>query len=247
MRERATYAIEIKADLLADERGNTLVKLPLIKRRGLLEEFATKFLTGCSNIRLSPATPDVKVAKKWFQTVGGNLDGLIAKRVDMAYRSGERDGMQKIKKLRTVDCVVGGFRYGEGKKVVGSLLLGLYDKAGLLHHVGYTSSFKDSQRKTITAMVEPLVAAPGFTGNAPGGPSRWSTKRSEEWQPLEPRLVVEVQYDHFTGERFRHGTRFLRWRPEKAPQQCNMSQVARRGGRTLKLLEQQPHRLTVTN
>jgi ATP-dependent DNA ligase len=133
--------------------------------------------------------------------------------------------MQKVKRMRTADCVVGGFRYASKGKVVGSLLLGLYDETGLLHHVGFTSSFNAAQKKELTKKLEPLIGPPGFTGNAPGGPSRWSTERSGEWQPLETKLVVEVQYDHFTGGRFRHGTRFLRWRPEKKTKQCNFEQL----------------------
>jgi ATP-dependent DNA ligase len=132
---------------------------------------------------------------------------------------------------------VGGFRYGEGTKVVGSLLLGLYDDDGLLHHVGFTSSFKAADRKKITKMVEPLIQPPGFTGRAPGGPSRWSTKRSTQWQPLKPKLVVEVEYDHFTGDRFRHGTQLLRWRPDKAPRQCTFEQVRGHRGASLRLLD----------
>jgi ATP-dependent DNA ligase len=188
-------------------------------------------------VRLSPATGDPKVAQKWFRTVGNNLDGIIAKRVDLPYQSGNRDGMVKIKHMRTCDCVVGGFRYAEKDKVVGSLLLGLYDKQGLLNHVGFTSSFKAAERAALTTRLERLVEPPGFTGRAPGGPSRWSTRRSSEWQPLAPKLVVEVEYDHFTGDRFRHGTRLLRWRPDKAPEQCALDQVASRGGKTLKLLQ----------
>jgi ATP-dependent DNA ligase len=136
-----------------------------------------------------------------------------------------RDGMQKVKRMRTADCVVGGFRYASKGKVVGSLLLGLYDDEGLLHHVGFTSSFNEAAKKELTKKLEPLIGPPGFTGNAPGGPSRWSTERSGDWQPLKTKLVVEVQYDHFTGGRFRHGTRFLRWRPEKKPKQCDFDQL----------------------
>jgi ATP-dependent DNA ligase len=167
---------------------------------------------------------------------GGNLDGILAKQVDLDYRSGLRDGMQKIKRRRTVDCVVGGFRYAEGKKVVGSLLLGLFDSDGLLHHVGFASSFTKDERAKITKRVEPLIAEPGFTGQAPGGPSRWSTKRSTQWKPLRTKLVVEVEYDHFTGGRFRHGTQFLRWRSDKRPMSCTMDQVTRKVGASLKLL-----------
>jgi ATP-dependent DNA ligase len=133
--------------------------------------------------------------------------------------------MQKVKRMRTADCVVGGFRYASGKPVVGSLLLGLYAEDGLLHHVGFTSAFAKSEKSELLAKVEPLKKPPGFTGRAPGGPSRWSTERSEQWEPLSPELVVEVQYDHFSEGRFRHGTRLLRWRPDKAPRQCLMDQV----------------------
>jgi ATP-dependent DNA ligase len=133
--------------------------------------------------------------------------------------------MQKIKNYRSADCVVGGFRYNEGKNTVGSLLLGLYNEEGLLDHVGFTSSMKSGEKKALTAKLEKLIGAPGFTGDKPGGPSRWSTKRSSEWQPLKSKLVVEVCYDHFSGGRFRHGTRLLRWRPDKAPKQCTMEQV----------------------
>jgi ATP-dependent DNA ligase len=150
----------------------------------------------------------------------------MAKRLDLAYATGERTAMQKIKRKRTADCVVGGFRYASKGKLVGSLLLGLYDDDGILHHVGFTSSFTAQERKRITPMVEKLMGGDGFTGRAPGGPSRWSTERSGEWEPLEPKLVVEVGYDHFTNGRFRHGTKFLRWRPDKAPSQCRLSQVA---------------------
>jgi ATP-dependent DNA ligase len=155
----------------------------------------------------------------------GDLDGVIAKRLSLPYRSGERDGMVKIKRQRTADCVVGGFRYASKGGGVGSLLLGLYDDEGQLHHVGFTSSLRGDQRKGLAERLERLIQPPGFTGRAPGGPSRWSTERSAEWEPLRPELVVEVGYDHVSGARFRHGTRFLRWRPDKAPRQCRMSQL----------------------
>ena len=231
-------AIFIAFDLLADERGKSLLDRPLDERRRRLEKFAKKFFAGQTTIKLSPSTARLAVAKRWFQTAGGSLDGIIAKRADLPYRSGERDGMQKIKHQRTADCVVGGFRYAEKKKVVGSLLLGLYDDDGLLHHVGFTSSFKDRDRREITDRLAPLIEPPGFTGKAPGGPSRWSTKRSTEWEPLKPTLVVEVQYDHFTGGRFRHGTQLLGWRPDKAPRQCTLDQVVGHSGGTLALLRQ---------
>jgi ATP-dependent DNA ligase len=147
-------------------------------------------------------TDDVKEAVKWFH-MGTGLDGIVAKRKDLPYQSGERSGMQKIKKQRTADCVVGGFRYLEKKPLIGSLLLGLFNDNGLLDHVGFTSSIHDDERSALTKKVEGLIKPPGFTGKAPGGPSRWSTKHSSEWEPLETRLVVEVQFDHFTGGRFR--------------------------------------------
>ena len=213
-------------DLLVSADGKALVDLPLRERRRLLEEFFSKSIAGDhGTLQLSPATPRIEDARRWLQMAGAMLDGIIAKRADLGYQSGERTGMQKIKNLRTADCVVGGFRYAAKDRVVGSLLLGLYDERGLLHHVGFTSSFTQKERKDLLKKIEPLIKPPGFTGNAPGGPSRWSTERSTEWQPLKPKLVVEVQYDHFTGNRFRHGTKILRWRPDKAPEACSMDQV----------------------
>jgi ATP-dependent DNA ligase len=137
--------------------------------------------------------------------------------------------MQKIKLLRSADCVVGGFRYAEkkqgGRKVIGSLLLGLYDESGLLHHVGFTSGIKTSDRAGLTDKFEKITSKSSFTGKAPGGPSRWSTKRSAEWQPVRPVHVVEVCYDHVSGDRFRHGTKILRWRPDKKPSLCRVDQL----------------------
>jgi ATP-dependent DNA ligase len=144
--------------------------------------------------------------------------------------------MRKIKNYRSADCVIGGFRYATAKKQVGSLLLGLYDADGLLHHVGFTSGIKAADRPALTKKVEALIKPPGFTGNAPGGPSRWSTERSTQWQPLAPKLVVEVSYDHFTGGRFRHGTSILRWRPDKSPHQCTMDQVKQKRANLMQLL-----------
>jgi ATP-dependent DNA ligase len=222
---RETPAHFIIFDLLADETGKALIDLPLGKRREKLESFARKHLAKNKSIELSPKTRNIKVAREWLSTSGLKLDGVIAKRLDLPYRSGERDGMQKVKRMRTADCVVGGFRFASKGKVVGSLLLGLYDDEGLLHHCGYTSSFTEEQKKELTRQLEPLVKPPGFTGNKPGGPSRWSTKKTSEWEPLQTKLVVEVQFDHFTGGRFRHGTKFLRWRPDKKPKQCTFKQL----------------------
>ena len=229
-------AIFIAFDLLVDEKGKRLTRETLRARRPKLEKFARANFKKESAIRLSPATRDLKVAKKWFDKVGGNLDGIIAKLLDVPYASGERTAAVKVKHIRTADCVVGGFRYATGAKVVGSLLLGLYGDDGLLHHVGFTSAFAKEERPALTKKFEALRKAPGFTGNAPGGPSRWSTERTAEWEPVDPKVVVEVTYDHFTGDRFRHGTKIVRWRPDKSPKQCTMDQVAHREGRSLALL-----------
>ncbi len=133
--------------------------------------------------------------------------------------------MLKVKRLRTADCVVGGFRYETGTREVGSMLLGLYNKDGKLDHVGFTSTISDKERPALTKQLQALIEPPGFTGKAPGGPSRWSTERSGEWEPVEPKIVVEVRYDQVTGDRFRHGTRLVRFRPDKAPRQCTFEQI----------------------
>jgi ATP-dependent DNA ligase len=219
-------AMLIAFDLLVDADGRSLAARPLSERRPRLEAFARAHLAGRESIRLSPATVDLEAARSWLSRAGGNLDGIVAKRVDAPYLSGTREGMVKVKSARTADCVVGGFRYASGARVVGSLLLGLHDADGLLHHVGFTSGFPAAERKALLARLRPLMGGTGFTGRAPGGPSRWSTERTGEWEPLAPRLVAEVAYDHVTNERFRHGTRFLRWRPDKAPRQCTMDQIA---------------------
>jgi ATP-dependent DNA ligase len=231
-----TPALLIVFDLLLDDAGELLTKEPLSVRRNRLEAFAKKCLRGHKSIRLSPLTTKLADAKTWLKQVGATLDGIIAKRRDLPYESGNRHGMQKIKNIRSADCVVGGFRYNEGKKTVGSLLLGLYDDKGLLNHVGFTSSLKSDEKKALTVKLEKLIALPGFTGDKPGGPSRWSTKRSGEWEPLKPKLVVEVCYDHFSGGRFRHGTRLMRWRPDKAPAQCTMDQLTQKKADLMKLL-----------
>jgi ATP-dependent DNA ligase len=221
---KETPSLLIVFDLLVNSDGRSLIQCALSERRQELERFTAKHIHGDS-IKLSPATTDWKQAKDWLGRAGSTLDGIIAKRLDAEYRSGDRTGMQKIKVHRSADCVVGGFRYNEGKRVVGSLLLGLYDDDGLLHHVGFTAAIRRTEKEALTRELEALIAPPGFTGNAPGGPSRWSTKRSTEWLPLKPQLVVEVRYDHFTGDRFRHGTTLMRWRPDKAPRQCTFDQV----------------------
>ncbi|MFN2382809.1 MAG: ATP-dependent DNA ligase [Gemmatimonadota bacterium] len=232
-----TPAFLVAFDLLVDEKGNSLVEAPLSARRRALEAFAAAHLGGGAGIRLSPATRSLTVARRWLTSPGGNLDGVIAKRLDAPYGAGERTAMQKIKRYKSADCIVGGFRYSEGKPVVGSLLLGLYDDDGLLHHVGFTSGLKAAERPALTQRLKALIAPPGFTGRAPGGPSRWSTERSAEWEPLKPKLVVEVIYDHVSGGRFRHGTRLHRWRPDKAPAQCTLEQITGGGASFRKLLK----------
>ncbi|HYV98452.1 MAG TPA: ATP-dependent DNA ligase [Gemmatimonadaceae bacterium] len=212
-------------DLLVDARGKALVAEPFAERREALERFFAEEAHP-ARVRLSPATRDLEVVEKWMESVGSGLDGIVAKRADLAYQSGNRLGMQKMKQIRTADCVVGGFRYASKGKVVGSLLLGLYDDAGLLQHVGFTSNIPSRDKAEVTTTLEKLVEPPGFTGRAPGGPSRWSTERTGQWEPLATKLVVEVHYDYFDGDRFRHGTSFVRWRPDKAPKQCTLAQVA---------------------
>ena len=211
-------------DLLADGMGASLLERPLRERRAHLDAFAGRYFGKAQRLRVSPATTDRKVVDVWLARVGNALDGVIAKALDEPYRSGERSGCVKIKHLRTADCVVGGYRLNKSKNGIGSILLGLYDDGGRLHHVGFSSGFREGERKALLEKLKPLVEEPGFTGSAPGGPSRWNP-REEPWFPLRPSLVVEVSFDHITGARFRHGTKVLRWRPDKAPSQCTMEQL----------------------
>jgi ATP-dependent DNA ligase len=236
-----TPALFIAFDLLATAKEPKLSDQPLTVRRPALEALAkANFGKADTTFRLSPVTTSFATAQKWLARAGGGSDGVIAKRTDLPYQAGNREGMQKIKRFRSADCVIGGFRYATnkdgGKQVVGSLLLGLYDDEGLLHHVGFTSAIKNDEKPALTAKLEPLIGSPGFTGNAPGGPSRWSTERSAQWCPLQPKLVVEVCYDHFSGDRFRHGTSILRWRPDKAPRQCTFDQLKQKAVDPMKLL-----------
>jgi ATP-dependent DNA ligase len=229
-------ALYVVFDLLVDERGKALVDEPLAMRRAALERLAAHAFVDAPAFRLSPATQSRRSVDAWLAALGEGVDGIVAKRADLAYRPGERTAMQKYKRMRTADCVVGGFRYGAKTSVVGSLLLGLYDDAGLLDHVGFTSNIPRAERDALTRTLESLIAKPGFTGRAPGGPSRWSTERTGEWEPLRPKLVAEVRYDHFSAGRFRHGTNFLRWRPDKAPRQCTFEQVSSPTANPLDLL-----------
>jgi ATP-dependent DNA ligase len=230
-----TPALFLAFDLLKKGRSKLKVK-PLAKRREQLEEFAAHNFSG-TLFRLSPVSRKPQDARRWLASAGGGSDGVIAKRIDLAYQAGNRDGMQKIKRYRSADCIIGGFRYGEnvqaGRKVVGSILLGLYDADGALHHVGFSSGIKAKDKSSLTDKLEALKHDRSFTGITPGGHSRWSTKRSSEWQPIKPKYVVEVSYDHFTGGRFRHGTSIVRWRPDKKPAQCTFEQIDQKIDRSL--------------
>jgi len=210
-------------DCLMDADGGSLVEAPFTCRRAELEALHKRWKRPAA-VSLSPGTEDREEACAWLSEVGAALDGVVAKRLDGPYAAGER-AMLKIKRMRTADCVVGGFRYEQGKREVGSLLLGLYDDAGRLNHVGFSSSISNAERPALTRRLEALAGGEGFTGSAPGGPSRWSGERSTAWTPLQPELVVEVRYDHVTGQRFRHGAKLVRWRPDKDPRQCKMEQL----------------------
>ena len=215
-----TPALLILFDLLI-ENGASLADHISDDRRAVLERFFAG--NPSPSLRLSPVTTHLAEAKGWLAKVGGALDGVVAKRRTEPYRPGER-AMLKVKNIRTADCVVGGFRYGTGSKFVASLLLGLYDTDGRLDHVGFTSALAKENKADLTRRLEALRGE-GFTGNAPGGPSRWSTEKTAEYVPLKHELVVEVSYDHVTGGRFRHGTGLKRWRPDKAPRQCTYDQL----------------------
>jgi ATP-dependent DNA ligase len=254
-------------DLIVDSKGRLLSDRPLSARRMALQEFAAENIEvepdrkhskktdqqaslNSQRIMLSPASADFATAEKWMREgAASGWDGVVAKRLDCEYMSGERTGMVKIKRIRTADCVVGGFRWARAKasadddkeskagsksadsqkrptEEIGSLLLGLYNKNGELDHIGFSSSFTREDRKKLKSILKPFMGGEGFSGKAPGGPSRWTRDaRDTEWFPLKPKLVGEFQYDHFSGGRFRHGTKFLRWRPEKNPEQCTMEQI----------------------
>jgi ATP-dependent DNA ligase len=229
---RETPASLFVFDLLVDPRGKSLVDQPLAERRRRLEALFAKIppsgekpREGASAV-LSPATEDFQLAERWIGELGSaGLDGVVAKRLEAAYLSDDRSGMVKVKRMRTADCVVGGLRKAQSGEGLGSLLLGLYNDRGELDHVGFSSSFTATERREIEKIVKPYTGGRGFTGKAPGGPSRWSQGRSTEWVPLDPVLVCEVRYDHYSGGRFRHGTKFLRWRPDKDPEACTFEQV----------------------
>jgi ATP-dependent DNA ligase len=229
-------ALYVVFDLLVDEKGKDLTPRPLEGRREALEAFMVRHEGPPGPLRLSPLSRDPKKARRWLEAGRHGLDGVMAKRAALPYASGTRDGMVKVKRMRSAECVVAGFRWSKTGKTIGSMLLGLYGDDGLLHHVGFCSALNAKVRKEADARVLPLRGGEGFTGRAPGGPSRWRKEGTGEFERLRPELVVEVEYDHFTGGRFRHGTRFMRWRPDKPPQRCTMEQVEREGRSAMALL-----------
>ncbi len=233
---KETPAIYIAFDLLMAGKKAILRDSPLCCRRQQLDEFSSYFGT-TDRCYLSPVTLDIEQVQAWLKETGDNLDGVVCKQRDSGYVGGRSPAFQKVKNYRSIDCVVGGFRYTSDSKGVASLLLGLYDDTGKLNHVGFTSGLEQEERVKLAKRLEKLVGSSGFDGNAPGGKSRWSPAGSREWTPLRPKLVVEVCYDHFTGGRFRHGTRLLRWRPDKAPGQCRYSQLPKPSKKLFGLLQ----------
>jgi ATP-dependent DNA ligase len=223
MLSRQTPTSYIAFDLLAQD-GEDLRKLPLGERRSRLEALLGE---APAPVHLTPYTRDANVAREWFEVFeGAGLDGVIAKGWAQAYLPGKR-GWVKVKHERTADCVVVGFRWSSEGGTLGSLLLGLYDSQGTLHYVGHTSSFNAAQRRELLQKLEPFRGDNGVSrGRMPGGPSRWSRGRESEWESVRPELVCEVAYEKLqSGERFRHATRFLRWRPDKPPEQCGFDQI----------------------
>ena len=234
---RACPSSFVAFDLLALDRKDYRDAAQSV-RRGLLEQALAKV---APPIHLTPATGDRSTAEDWLARFeGAGLDGVIAKPEGQAYLPGKR-AMLKIKHARTADCVVAGFRWHkEGKgSLVGSLLLGLYDDKGTLHHVGVTSSFTMAKRKALAEELAPLrkdavthhpwrewAATEGHeTTRMPGGQSRWSAGKDLSWEPLRIERVCEVKYDHMQGDRFRHAATFLRWRSDKLPQDCRYDQL----------------------
>lgn len=232
---RETPVSLVAFDLLALEDQN-LMGRPFEERRDALRDALSG---GTDSVFLTPSTADLEQAKKWFSEFeGAGLDGIVAKRLDKPYEPGKR-AMFKIKHERTADCVVAGFRWHKSGGVVGSLLLGLYDGEGRLHHVGVAASFPMAKRRSLVAELEPLIetdlaAHPwGDWANQeahahtrmPGAVSRWSAGKDLSFVPLRPELVVEVAYDHMEGDRFRHTAQFRRWRTDRDPQSCNYAQL----------------------
>jgi ATP-dependent DNA ligase len=222
MLSEQTPASVVLFDLLA-LGDDDLRERPLEERRRALMEA----IVSSPSVGVTPQTMDAEEATQWFMRYeGAGLDGVVAKDPAGTYRPGERRWI-KVKHLRTVDCVVGGFRVAKTGDGIGSLLLGLYDSDGALHHVGHTSSFDAAERRAILQQLRPLVGGESFgQGRTPGGPSRWSRSADSAWTSVAPEIVCEVSFDHLQGGRFRHASRFLRWRPDKAPRSCDFEQLS---------------------
>jgi ATP-dependent DNA ligase len=224
---RTTPACYLIFDLLR-RSDESIAGLPLRARRRELERFATAF-SGSAELRLSPAAADRRVVDAWFARVGGALDGVVAKRLDLAYAGGTREGGVKIKRQRTADCVIGGFRSASNDRTrVGSLLLGLYDSGGRLDYIGFCSAFAAAERQALLDRLQPYAGGSGFTGGAPDeAPSRWNrgAERDRSYVALRPELVLEVGFDQVTSGRIRHGTRPLRWRDDKPALACTIDQL----------------------
>jgi len=206
-----TPAKLVAFDLLADG-DEVLLELPYEERRERLAAVAAE------PVELTPMTADPGDAGEWLAGTG---EGVIAKQAAAPYRLGERTGMLKIKRVRTADTVVAAFRFGKEPGTVGSLILGLYDDDGELHIVGHTSSFRAKQKRELLEFLEPYRT--GERGS--GEPSRWKSDEELVWEGLRPELVCEVAFDHITGQRIRHGSKFLRWRDDKDPSECHLSQL----------------------
>lgn len=219
-----TPASVVLFDMLAE--GETDLRgRPFAERRAALERAVRQ----SASIHLTPQTADPDEAASWFDRYeGAGCDGVVAKQLDQAYAPGKRT-MIKIKHARTVDCVVGGYRGSKDGAVgvgIGSLLLGLYDQSGTFHFVGHTSSFTSVQRRELFEKLQPLVEDTGFgEGRTPGGPSRWSVGKDLSWTAIRPELVCEVSFEKLQGGRFRHASRFLRWRLDKDPRDCDFAQL----------------------
>jgi ATP-dependent DNA ligase len=218
----ANYAV---FDVLIDADNDRCYEWPLRRRREALEVFAEqRFPDDVTTFALSPATNDIDIARTWLAGDTARLDGVVAKRLDAPYAFGSREAVVKIKRRYTADCVVGGFRRSPNGAIA-SLLLGLYDREKL-DHVGFVGSMNADERARAGELLEPLAGGEGFSGNAPGGPSRWrKDPQAAAWVPVEPSVVVEVTFDHVTARRFRHASRLIRWRPDKAPRQCAIDQL----------------------
>ncbi|MBA4181822.1 MAG: ATP-dependent DNA ligase [Anaerolinea sp.] len=223
-----TPAAFVAFDMLADG-DEDLRERPFAGRRARLETALGK---AQPPLHLTPATTSASTAQDWFERFeGAGFDGVIAKRLDGPYQPGKR-AMAKIKHLRTVDCVVGGYRWNRGEEglAVGSLLLGLHDEAGSLNYVGHTSSFKADEKRALATALAPLVTddeGDGFgQGRTPGGQTRWTTGKDTSWVRIRPELVCEVTFDYLQGERFRHAATFRRWRNDKPPASCTFNQLA---------------------